>query len=250
MALPIGLQLFTVRDLMNNDFAGTLKAIADLGYAGVELAGLGGNSPSDVRKMVDDFGMKICGMHDGSVFDDAGPAIEIAQALGIDHITQPFLADEYRNVEGYKKVAEMLNVSGAKVAAAGMQLCYHNHAFEFDKLEDGSTGFQIFINDCDAKLVKFEVDLGWVKVGGDDPLEFCRALNGRVPLLHVKDMAELDPVVMAEVGTGQVDFPPIIAEAAQWGSQWLIIEQDRDWIDGDPLKSITTSLANLKQIIG
>ncbi len=249
MSLPVALQLFTVRELMKRDFAGTLKSVAEIGYDGVELAGLGGHSPSEVKKMVADLGMTLCGMHDGEVLTDPASAIEVAGGLGVKMVTCPFLSDEYRHTDGYRKAAEMLNVAGAKCNAAGLQLCYHNHAFEFEPLDDGGRGYDIFIHHCDSKLVQFEVDLGWVQVGGDDPLEFCRKLAGRVPLLHVKDMAKTDPVLMAEVGTGVVEFGPIIAEAPEWGSQWLIIEQDRDWVDGDPLKSITVSFENLRRLM-
>lgn len=249
MALPIAVQMYTLRDLTRTDLPGNLKAVAELGYQGVELAGLCGHSPSEVAAMAADLGLTICGNHDGSVLADPSPAIDVAKGLGVELVVCPYLGDEYRTPEGYKQAAEMLNVSGAKLSAAGLQLCYHNHAFEFEKLADGSRGFDVFIARCDTKLVKFEVDLGWVHVGGDDPAAFCEALSGRVPLLHVKDMAKSDPVVMAEVGTGAVDFAPVLAKAAEWGAQWLIVEQDRDWVDDDPMKSVTVSLANLKKMM-
>ncbi len=252
MALPIALQCYTVRDRMNQDIQAAIERIAEIGYDAVELAGFGGKSPGEVARMVEDQNLRIVSHHqalDGLTDDKIDQAIETTKALGLDILTCPYLPDEHRGVEGYKKTAEMFNRIGEKLGEAGIQFTYHNHAFEFERLEDGSHGFDTLINQTDPKLVQFEIDLGWVFIGGEEPLAFAEALAGRAPLLHVKDVAQTDPVVFAEVGTGKVDYTPIVANAEKLGARALIIEQDRDWIDDDPMKSVSISYENLRNLV-
>lgn len=252
MALPIALQCYTVRDRMNQDIQATIQRIAEIGYDAVELAGFGGKSPAEVRKMVEDQNLRIVSHHqglDGLADDKINQTIETTKALGLDILTCPFLPNEMRGVEGYKKTADLFNRIGHQLSEAGIQFTYHNHAFEFERQDDGSRGCDTLINQTDPKLVQFEIDLGWVFIGGEQPLAFAEALAGRAPLLHVKDVAQTDPVAFAEVGTGLMDYTPIVADAEKLGARALIVEQDNNWIDDDPIKSVSISYENLRNIV-
>lgn len=253
MAPPISLQLYTVRDLLNQDIAATLNQVAEIGFAGVEWAGLGGKTPAEARKIIDDLGLVSSGAHVGlEGLKDPSEAIDTAKTLGYDVMAIPYLGEEYRTIEGYTSVAKQLNEAAPKFADAGIRLGYHNHDFEFEKLADGRTGYDILINETDKELVCFEVDMGWVYVGlgGEQPEGFAAKLAGRVPLVHIKDFkAPASDKMMTELGTGAIDYQPTVDAAESWGVKWLIIEQDHSWVNDDPIESIRVSYAKLKSMV-
>ncbi len=254
MALPIGLQLYTVRDRMKEDFAGTLEQVAGIGYEGVEWAGLFDHTPEQARQIIDDLGLKSAGIHAGlDALDDPGAVIDAAKALGHDVVGVPYWPDDKRHAAGYRELAAGLNRSGAKLKEAGLTVFYHNHDFEFAPLPDGSTGYEILLNETDPALVGFEVDMGWVWVGnaGADPAEVVKPFGDRVIMLHIKDFnAPPDAKEMAEIGTGAIDYRPTLAAAGDWPVRWLIVEQDQGWVDGDPIRSTKLSYEGLKAIAG
>lgn len=253
MSKPVALQLYTVREAMKQDFFGTLKKVAQIGYKGVEWAGLFGRTPQEARSIIDDLGLKSVGTHAGlDALSNPQKVIDEAGILGHDLVGVPYWPEPKRNAQGYAELAAGLNASGAKLNAAGMSVFYHNHDFEFQPLPGGDRGFDILLRQTDPKLVNFEVDMGWVWVGtrGQDPAEAIEPFADRVVLLHIKDFqAPPESKKMAEVGTGKIDYRPTVEAAGRWPVRWFIIEQDRDWIDGDSIKSVAMSFEGFGKML-
>ncbi len=253
MALPIAIQLYTVRDALQQGFADTLRRLAAIGYEGVEWAGDHGDNLEQTAQLLNDLGLRSAGAHVAlEALDDAGlpQAIDTAHTLGHGVVTAPYLSPERRTRDGYLAAASRMNAIGAQLKAAGLQLAYHNHDFEFEPLDDGSRGIDLLIAHADAELVHFELDLGWVYVGGESPTGFASQLGGRLPLVHVKDFRAPAADAMTEVGAGVIDYGPVCEQAASWGTRWLIVELDDGWVGGDPLRSAAISYENLRAING
>lgn len=244
--LPIALQLYTVRDDAGKDFTGTIKKVAEIGYSGVELAGHGGLSVQALKSLLDDNGLGIAGSHIGidALEKEISKVIDENLSLGNLNIVVPYLSDDRRtNSDGYKKVAAALNGFGETLRSHGMTLAYHNHAFEFEKLDNGQIGMDILLDETDPALVKAEIDTYWVLVGGKDPVEFVKKYSGRVILMHIKDRNTEDGS-FAEVGTGDLPLDALIEVAPSVGTSWLIVEQDV--CKRPPLEAVAISYNNLK----
>lgn len=247
--LPISIQLYTVRSLMQKDFAGTIKDVAKIGYKAVELAGFGPHSAAEVKKICADAGVAISGAHVGidALEKDANKALDEQAALGNKNVIIPYLANEYRTVEGYKKAAASMNKIAAECQKRGMELAYHNHSFEFDKLDGGQNGFDILYANSDPKLVKAELDVYWLKHGGQDPVAIINKFGKRTLVLHLKDMAAGPDRKFAPVGEGILDFKAILDAAAKHGVKYGAVEQD-DTYGVNPLEAIKTSFNNLQKL--
>ncbi|MCA1666603.1 MAG: sugar phosphate isomerase/epimerase [Thermomicrobia bacterium] len=246
--VPIALQLYTVREEAARDFVGTLDQVAAIGYAGVELAGYGPLTAAQLRAKLDALGMAVAGTHIALARMEAELATVIheCQTLGCPTLVCPFLPPERRTVDAYRTVAASLNRIGATAHAAGLDLCYHNHAFEFETTIDGLTAFDWLAAHTDPALVQLELDAFWAQKAGQHPTVLLDTYGGRVPLLHLKDMTADAEQTFAPVGTGSVDFAPIFAAAERGGVRWYIVEQDR--AEGSAVAAARTSFANLKQM--
>ena len=217
--LPIALQMYTVRDDAGRDFAGTVRQVAAIGYAGVELAGRGGLSVRELRDVLNETGLRVCGSHIGmdQMENNIGQVISENLEIGNSRVVVPYLADDRRQgADGYKKTAETLNGLGETLRTQGLTLCYHNHAFEFEPLEGGQFGLDVLLDNTDPMLVKAEVDTYWALVGGQDPVAFIQKHKGRVPLLHLKDRDTSDGS-FAELGAGDLPLDALIAAAPEVG---------------------------------
>jgi sugar phosphate isomerase/epimerase len=244
--LPIGLQLYTLRDALGQDFAGTIRKVAEIGYAGVELAGFGGLTAPELKRLLDDNNLRVAGSHVGLDLLEGSIAqvIDDNLTLGNQYVIVPWVGEDRRQgAEGYKKFAETLNGIGETIASHGLTLCYHNHAFEFEK-QDGEYGLDILYANTDPALVKAEIDTYWVLTGGEDPVAYVTKYSGRVPLMHLKDRDPKDGH-FAEVGTGDLPLDGLIEAANKIGTEWLLVEQDV--CRRDPLESVTISFQNLKE---
>jgi sugar phosphate isomerase/epimerase len=166
----------------------------------------------------------------------------------------PYLEPELRGgIETFKKLAEKLNQAGAKAKAAGLTLCYHQHAFEFEPLA-GTTGLEVLMNETQEDLVSLELDVFWVSVAGHDPVNLLKQYGNRIRLLHLKDKARGTPVrfnedvpnsTYKEVGSGSLDFPAILAAAQQTAVRHFFVEQDET--PGDPIASLRKSFKYLSE---
>ncbi len=245
--IPIGLQMYTLRAETSVDFVGTLKKVADLGFAGVEFAGFGNLPAAELKSVLGDLNLRVCGAHIGVDLLTANldGVIEYQLEIGNPYIVVPYLQGDWcDSTEAWIKTATTIN-EWAKVAkAAGIGLAYHNHDFEY-KVFDGKTGMQLLEENTDTALVKNELDLYWVTRAGNDPANEVKKYAGRLPLLHIKDMANDEAKNFAEFGEGVLDWDTILPIATAGGTEWFIVEQDR-CINHEPLESIAISMKNLK----
>lgn len=226
MSKPIALQLYTVREHLARDFAGTLRRVAALGYAGVETAGQYGESPAYARRLFDDLGLQVAAAHlPLPLGPDQNQVIETAQALGCARLVCAWQPPErFRSAADLRAVCAELNAASEVAQTHGLKLGYHNHWFEHDHLIDGRPAHD-WMSEWLAPEIFFEVDVYWVKTAGGDPAEVVRRLGARAPLLHIKDGPAVHDAPMTAVGAGTLDFGPILAAAGQ--AEWLIVELDR-----------------------
>ncbi len=245
--IPVALQLYTVRDQTAKDFVGTLKRVAEMGYAGVEFAGTGGLAAAELKKLLDDLGLRVAGSHValGEYERDLQAVIDYNLAIGNRYLVVPFLPEDLRQDEAaWVAIAGRMNEIGAACREQGLTLAYHNHAFEFQRF-GGRYALEILYDETDPALVKGEPDVYWFVRGGADPVAWLKERPGRCPLVHLKDMAPGAEQTFAEVGEGVIDFAPIFAAAQAGGAEWYIVEQD---ICKRPsLESAALSLRHLRE---
>lgn len=257
----MGVQLYTVRNQINKDVNGTIKAVVAAGYKQGEAFGFPNCDP--LIQAMRDAGLKLNSTHfewdcvvkpkdDG--MSDFMKIVEKAKKEGITHLVIPYLQGDVRKtLDDYKKLAANFNKAAEKSKDAGIQLAYHNHAFEFEPKDDGKTGYDVFIQDFGPAMM-FEVDVFWVKLGGHDPVEVIKKLKGRVSQLHLKDLKagiklpEFGAVpndAFQELGNGIIPTEPIIVEAKDAGVTYCHVEQDQS---PDPIASIQQSMAYLRTL--
>ncbi|HEX6908998.1 MAG TPA: sugar phosphate isomerase/epimerase [Longimicrobium sp.] len=244
----IGVQLYTVRDRMRADVAGTLRAVAALGYAEVETAGLFDLAPERFREALDAAGLVSPAGH-YSIDDlrrEPEPVLATARTLGQQWAVVPWLAEGERNAEGYRRVAADLNRFGAAGRHHGVRIAWHNHDFEFAPLPGGGTGFDILVAETDPALVDLELDVYWAVQGRQDPAALVARHPGRTRLCHVKDMAGVGGArTMVDVGQGAIDFASILTAGREAGLAHFFVEHDTP---ADSLASIRNSIQHLRRL--
>lgn len=227
MTAPIGLQLYSVRELAAVDFKSTIKKIAAMGYTGVETAGFPeGITPQEANALFNDLGLKVTSAHSPlPLGEDAGKVLDTLATINCPHLVSPWMDPEYYSSEdNMKNLAEIFNLAYSVAAENGMKFSIHNHAFEFS-LVDGVPAIEILMKYLEP-AVNFQLDTYWIKVAGHDPAYFVRKFGSRSPLLHIKDGPATPEAEMTAVGDGVVDVKAIIEAGAPY-SKWLIVELDR-----------------------
>jgi len=237
---PYALQLYTVRDHLEKDVRGTLAKVKQAGYDYVEVAGAHGLTYAQFRGTLDEAGLEAVSVMTG--FDEATGTvegqIEAAKALGVKYAVIPYTDPQAMpDKAAWVNRAKELDAQGAALRKAGIRLCYHNHAHEFEKF-DGAFAFDIIFDTAAAENLAAEIDTFWVQYAGVDPVEVIGKYRGRCPLVHVKDMRGKD---FAEVGRGSMDWGRILPAAEEAGARWYIVEQDT--CEGDSLESAAISAA-------
>ena len=254
----IVVQLYTVRDVLPQKPAETLRAIDAIGYREAEatFAGLDGIWPA-----LQATSLKPVSIHLDSKLvtqgsdDEAGRTLDGLKSRGFSYAVFPYLPPAERGgLDTIRALAEKLNRFGEKCRAAGLTFCYHNHAFEFEPM-GGSMPFHVLMDGTDKKLVGIELDVFWVSVAGHDPAELLAMLAGRVPLIHLKDKAAGTPILykesvektaFKEVGSGVIDWPKVLRAAASAGVAHYIVEQDQT--PGDPVESLRKSFGYVSKV--
>ena len=259
----IGLQLYTVRDAMGKDPAGTLARVAKIGYNSVEGATYTGTqkfygmSAKEFKNVLKQNGLIMPSSHymlgqqkyngnmvKGTMLNEWDKAIEDAAEVEIKYMVCAYLTEGERgDLDQYKKVADQLNIAGEKCKKSGIQLCYHNHNFEFEKQGD-TYPYDILLS-ADKDLVKMEMDIYWVTKAGMDPLQLFKEHPGRFPLWHVKDMDKSADKGFTEVGNGVINFKEIFKHKNEAGMKYFYVEQDKT--PGDPFVSIKESIDYIKK---
>jgi len=231
MAKPqVGIQMYSVRDMCAEDFLGTIRKIADIGYRNIELAGYYGVSARELKATIEDAGLSAPSAHIGldlqqPIADQVKRQLEYAQELGLKRYIVPYypLGDNPTE-DDIAKMASILEEAASIVTAGGLQFGYHNHAFEFKKV-NGTPAIDLLLARVSSELLFAEFDLGWVKVGGQDPAAYVKKYAGRVPVVHAKDFKE--DGTDAEIGKGSVDWDSALAAVVEAGVEYVIIEQEQ-----------------------
>lgn len=241
----IALQLYTLRDACQDaaGLASTVKRVREIGYRAVQISGIGPVPYGEVRAICEGEGIAICATHEPSALIRSNPeeAVSRLAELGCKMTAYPFPRDvDFSNPSHVSELIADLARAGRVMNAAGITLNYHNHAIEFIKV-GGKTILETLFDSVDANDLGAELDTYWVQFGGGDPVDWCRKLSGRLHMMHLKDYAftvENKPV-FAEIGSGNLDFPSIIAAAEKAGCRWFAVEQDI--CPGDPFDSARQS---------
>jgi sugar phosphate isomerase/epimerase len=247
----IGMQLYTLRDLMKTpkDIAATLKQVKKIGYPAVQVSGIGEIDPAELRKICDDLDLIICASHTSyeDLMKDLDAIIEKHQIWSCSQIAVPVTPGSMRDAKGYVKFAREMTKVGQKLAKAGITLSYHNHSFEFMKF-NGKLGLDLIYDNSDPKYFQGEIDTYWVQHGGQDPVAWCQKLQGRLPLLHLKDYGITDNgPTYVEVGEGNLNWPAIFKAAKKAKTLWYLVEQDV--CTRPPLQSAKISFQNIQRIL-
>lgn len=254
----IGLQLYSIRDAMATDTFGSLKKVADMGFKFVELAGYAngkfyGMPPVKFKKLVEDLGLKIVSSH--TMVEAKGITIENAKKMADDHAAldvkycvQPWINNEDRSVEKYKKMVADWNKVGEIMKDVGIQFAYHNHNFEFKPVDGLVPYYDIFLKEMDANLITMELDVYWATKAGQDPVKMFAKYPGCFQLFHFKDgMKETEPSFdvlkndITSVGEGYIDFKRIYDKRRDAGMKYLFVEDDTQG-KGKPFEGIKTSI--------
>ena len=270
LGLPLGLQLYSVRDVLPKDYEGTLRQLCAMGYREVEAAGFFDRSASDVKKAMDETGLHCVSAHYS--YADLAPhldeAIQFGKALGLEYIicaspglpegspaksANPRVAREAMTLDDWRWNAEQFNRMGERVNAAGIKFGYHNHTAEF-RAVNGVVIYDELLRLTDPTKVTMEMDCGWVIVGGKNPVDYLKRYPTRISMLHVKDFklsgapgSDREPPTSAELGRGSIDYRPIFTAAKKADIKHAFIEQEQyDMppmealkIDADYMKALT-----------
>jgi sugar phosphate isomerase/epimerase len=260
----LGLQLFTMRAAMRRDLDDTLKRIAAMGYEEVETYGFdpagigyyGLPAKTFAERLRDNNLTTPSGHYDlnryaGSTVDElktyVGRCIEGAKALGQAYITWPLVDEPFRTIDGFKTVAQRLNIAGTEAKKAGLQVAYHNHDFEFVE-HNGQIGYDVILRETDPALVKLQMDLYWIARGSKlSANEWFRRQPGRFVMWHVKDMHRTSRDY-TEVGNGTIDFTKIWPDASLAGLQHFFVEQGGNFTH-DPFRSVADSAEYVKRVL-
>jgi sugar phosphate isomerase/epimerase len=267
--LPIGLQLYSVREMLAKDYAGTLNQIGALGYQEVESAGYFDHSPEQVKSAMSAAGLKCVSAHYSytNLNRDFDKIVAFNKEIGVQYIICAFpgikdpsrLKDmSYRTqissftLEDYRWNADQFNKFGEKLKAAGLKFGYHNHTMEFAK-QAGVVPFDEMVRLTDPELVTFEMDCGWVIVGGANPVDYLKRYPSRISMLHVKDFkhpekpaSALEPPPAAELGRGILDYRPVFEAAKKANIKHYFVEQEE--FDLPPMESLKIDADYMKKL--
>ena len=241
----IGAQLYTLRDFCQTKeaFAESMEKVAKIGYKAVQVSGIGPIDGVSIKEICDQNGLQIACTHRGydEYIDQLDHMIELHKTIGCDIAGLGSMPPQYRQGENLEEFVKEMNVVTEKLAAHGISFAYHNHHFEFEKMENGQFVMDYFIENGKFDFI---VDVYWLSVAGLNPAEFIKKLGKRAVVIHFKDLAIIDAeVVMAEVMEGNLDWDSIIKASEEAGSRWAMVEQDV--CRRDPFESLSISYHNL-----
>ncbi len=243
----IAAQLYTVREFCKTpeDIAKSMRKIKEIGFDAVQASGLGPIDTAELKRMLDGEGLECCATHESgkTIVEETGKVIEKLQILDCSYTAYPYPHVPLKSYDDCVRLAKDLERAGKEMSKEGLVLCYHNHAIEFEKF-DGRTALDIIYDESDSKCLQGEIDTYWVQFGGQDPVQWCKRLDGRLPLLHLKEYGIVDnKVTMVELGNGNLDWKRIVKAAKKSGTEWFIIEQDSCRMD--PFESLKIGLEYL-----
>lgn len=245
MKTKIGLQLYSLRQQCAANLEAVFKALATVGYDGVELCSLYGRKAADLKQLLAKYGLKAIGTHTSveTLQEGLDDLIRDSTTLGCAYVTLAYYHAAQK--EGWLRLAALLERTGEKLREYGLRLLYHNHEHEFYPMVDGEKPMEILLENTTPQNLALEVDCYWVKYAGGDPEQFLCDHLGRVCTVHLKDMAKTARKT-TEVGTGIINYAGISRLCAAAGLAWVIIEQDE--IEIDLFTSVKISLENVRKL--
>ncbi|MBQ2973772.1 MAG: sugar phosphate isomerase/epimerase [Clostridia bacterium] len=273
MKLPVAVQLYSVRDEMEKDFYGTIQQMKDLGYDGVEFAGLFGEDPEKIKAFCEEIGIVPISAHVPyyDMLENPESVLSDYAKIGCKYVVVPYLTEECRpGTDGFPATVEGIRKIGEAAKSLGLQLLYHNHDFEFVTI-DGEYALDVLYSSVSDDLLKTEIDTCWVNVAGVNPAEYVEKYSGRSPVVHLKDFKksgdklgklydligiddeveqeeEEDSFSFMPVGHGVQDMPAILAACENAGAEWVVVEQDSPAKGDTPLNSVKLSREYLKTL--
>ena len=272
MKFPIALQLYSIRDVMEKDFEDGLRQVKKYGYDGVEFAGMHGNKPAEIKKLLQDIGLTALSAHVpyAEFVEDAEKVASDYAEIGCKYVAIPYLIDEDRpGTTKFQEVISNIARFGEILNKYNVTLLYHNHDFEFVKV-DGEYGLDLLYRKVPADLLQTEIDTCWVNVAGENPSEYILKYSGRAPVVHLKDfylpgkkpenMYELvgiddekddnsrEGFEFRPVGKGMQDIPSILDASEKAGAEWVVVEQDLPSMGMSSLESVKSSIDYLRTL--
>ncbi len=249
MQNKLAVQLYTLREECDRDFPEVLRTLKKMGWAGVQLAGYHGHDPSELAALIRELGLQTAGMHVGydRLVDDFEQVALEAELFQTRDIICPGIPPEMRNEESYRQIRQVLNDRAKSAASRNLRVSYHNHAFEFETMVGELNALEYMVEPSEDNLVLAELDVYWVKKGGRDIESFIAPYANRMPIIHLKDMANDEQQSFAEIGTGSIDFEPILSWGERNGIEWYVVEQDV--CKGNALDCVQTSYTNITKLI-
>lgn len=269
MKFPIAIQLYSVRDDMAQDFKGTLQKVKEMGYDGVEFAGIFGKSAAEIKAMCDEIGLIPISahVHYNELLIGEETFKKYAE-IGCEYIVIPWMNSEvFADEEKFAEFVENVKKFGKLANANGMKLCYHNHDFEFEKV-NGEYKLDRLYNSVSAELLSTQLDTCWVNVGGENPADYIRKYNGRIEIVHLKDFvgsksenmygligtdgkdapAKTTAFELRPVGYGVQDFYEILKACDECNTKWVVVEQDSPSMGLTPLECMKKGIDYLKTL--
>ena len=246
--MKISVQLYSLRDLTAKDFKGTVEKVAKLGYDGVEFAGYGGLNASEVKVLLNDTGLLPSGSHigmDAFMGDNYKHTVEFIKEIGLTDAAIPWLEEKYRETEEEcRKTGAIFEGIAQKLAADGITLSYHNHGFEFEKING------VYVMDLlleSAPSLKMQLDVCWCGVMGVSAVDFMNKWSDRMSSFHAKDYKIGETPLTKTVGAGEAPMSDIVEAGKKLNLKWTVVEQDE--FSGDPIESVESSLRFLRSLI-
>lgn len=275
MSLPIALQLYSVRNELSSDFENSIRKIKDFGYDGVEFAGLHNQKPLYIKSLLEQVGLNPISAHVSldEMLKDTDKIFETYSYLGCKYIAVPYLPEQRRpNNAMFNQTLKDIELLGRKAKQVGLQLLYHNHDFEFVKIGD-KFGLDVIYESISEDLLKTELDTCWIKVAGQNPVEYIRKYAGRAPVVHLKDFykketmrqvkmydligvasdqekaSDVDTFGFVPLGFGMQDIPSILYASVDAGAKWVVVEQDMPQKGRTALECARLSIKYLNNLI-
>ena len=266
--MKVGLQVYSIRDVAEKDFEGAMKAVKEMGYDGVELAGMYGIPATEIRQILDNVGLECISAHVsyGDLMSDIEGTVAAYNTVGAKFIALPYMNPEHRpTAPDFDKVLENIKKISDECKKYGIALLYHNHDFEFEKMPDGTYALDYLYKTAGLDVIKPEFDTCWVRVAGEDPVEYIKTYAGNCPVVHLKDFVgsksenmyaligiDKEASVTEEfrfrpVGYGVQDFPSIIKASVECGAGWVIVELENSY-ETPVLETATMSRDYIKSI--
>ncbi len=245
----IAVQLYTLREECHADFPGVLRKISQIGYGGVQFAGFQGYDPQELKAVLDEVGLKTAGMHVGfhDIVANTGKVVSDARLFDTRDIICPSIPAELRNEGGYKQLKKDLNGIAKHLKGEGFRISYHNHAFEFETVIEGQNALSYLLEAAVDNEILAELDVYWLQKCGLEPVTFFKPYADRMPIVHMKDMTADGEQAFAEIGTGSIEFEPIIRWGEENGVEWYVVEQDV--CRTAPMDCVQTSFTNLYNLM-